>query len=388
MKILMIAPQPFFQPRGTPFSVLYRIKAFCKLGHEVDLVTYHIGDDIRIKGLNIFRIKNISYITKIKIGPSFTKIFLDLFIWLKAKELAKKNHYDAVHVHEEAALFGLWLHKKHNLPMIYDMHSSMPEQLVNYDFSKNKLLISYFRDLEKKIINNSVAVISICPELEKIVKGINPKVSYLIENTAQVNEEALSQRKLQKLKYRLKPNGKKIVLYTGTLEFNQGIGMLIESLMFVKTKAPGTRFLIVGGKNNQVEKFRQMAKELNLQKNILFTGERKREDIPYFNEIADVLVSPRLIGVNTPLKIYSYLRAGKPIVATRILSHQQVLDDENSILTEVNSMSFAEGILKALSNDSQVKKIVKNAKKMAEEEYSLERYEEKIRIMLDSIKVN
>jgi len=48
MKILMIAPQPFFEPRGTPFSVLGRLKAFSELGHEVDLVTYHVGQDVVI----------------------------------------------------------------------------------------------------------------------------------------------------------------------------------------------------------------------------------------------------------------------------------------------------------------------------------------------------
>ena len=37
MKILMIAPEPFFEPRGTPFSEYYRIRALSALGHEIDL---------------------------------------------------------------------------------------------------------------------------------------------------------------------------------------------------------------------------------------------------------------------------------------------------------------------------------------------------------------
>jgi hypothetical protein len=39
MHILMIAPEPFFEPRGTPFSEYHRIKALLALGHTVDLVT-------------------------------------------------------------------------------------------------------------------------------------------------------------------------------------------------------------------------------------------------------------------------------------------------------------------------------------------------------------
>ncbi len=58
MKILMIAPQPFFEPRGTPISVYQRIEGLSKLGHSVDLVTYHIGEDVEIPGLRIFRAPN------------------------------------------------------------------------------------------------------------------------------------------------------------------------------------------------------------------------------------------------------------------------------------------------------------------------------------------
>ena len=78
MKILMIAPQPFFSPRGTPFSVYYRIKALSEMGHQVDLITYHIGKDVAIKGLTIFRIIKIPFVHKVKIGPSIKKFFLDI----------------------------------------------------------------------------------------------------------------------------------------------------------------------------------------------------------------------------------------------------------------------------------------------------------------------
>ena len=59
MRILMIAPQPFFQPRGTPFSEFYRIRALTELGHDVDLVTYPIGEDVDIPGLTIYRTPSV-----------------------------------------------------------------------------------------------------------------------------------------------------------------------------------------------------------------------------------------------------------------------------------------------------------------------------------------
>ena len=64
MKILMLAPEPFFQPRGTPISVYQRIRALSDLGHEVDLVTYHLGEDKVIENLKIVRIPNLFFIKK------------------------------------------------------------------------------------------------------------------------------------------------------------------------------------------------------------------------------------------------------------------------------------------------------------------------------------
>ncbi len=55
MRILMIAPEPFFEPRGTPFSEFHRIRALTDLGHEVDLVTYPFGQDVVMPGLRVFR---------------------------------------------------------------------------------------------------------------------------------------------------------------------------------------------------------------------------------------------------------------------------------------------------------------------------------------------
>ena len=78
MHILMIAPEPFFEPRGTPFSEYHRIRALLDLGHTVDLVTYPFGKDVALPGLKIIRAARPPFVTRVKIGPSPAKLFLDL----------------------------------------------------------------------------------------------------------------------------------------------------------------------------------------------------------------------------------------------------------------------------------------------------------------------
>jgi glycosyltransferase involved in cell wall biosynthesis len=92
-----------------------------------------------------------------------------------------------------------------------------------------------------------------------------------------------------------------------------------------------------------------------------------------------VLVSPRSRGTNTPLKIYQYLRAGKPIVATRLLTHTQVLSDETAILTGTAPAEFAQGILTALNDRQRAAAVGRRALELAETRYSEAAYLERTR---------
>ena len=86
---------------------------------------------------------------------------------------------------------------------------------------------------------------------------------------------------------------------------------------------------------------------------------------------------------NTPLKIYSYLRSGKPIVATNHTTHSQVLNEKVAVLTECTADSFSDGLLKVLRDENLKEAIVKNAKALAEEKYSYETYVKKLRELYD-----
>ena len=105
----MIAPQPFFEPRGTPFSEFHRIRALTDLGHTVDLVTYPIGQDVTLPGLRVFRSLRVPFLSHVKIGPSLAKIPLDALLTLTAIRRACSDRYDAVHSHEEGGVIGVVL---------------------------------------------------------------------------------------------------------------------------------------------------------------------------------------------------------------------------------------------------------------------------------------
>ena len=155
MKILMIAPEPIFEPRGTPLSVVGRLKALSDMGYRVDLLTYSIGKDIDLPGLRIFRIPRIPGIRKVKIGPSLTKVPLDICLMVKTAIRLYIEPYDLIHTHEEAGFWGTVFSRIFHVPHLYDMHSSLPQQLRNFQFTNSRILIRIFENLERWVLRNA-----------------------------------------------------------------------------------------------------------------------------------------------------------------------------------------------------------------------------------------
>lgn len=385
MKILMLAPQPFFEPRGTPFSILGRLRALSHLGHDVDLLTYHVGENVVIPGLRIFRTPAIRFIQEIPIGPSGIKLFLDILLLAKAFSLLLQKRYDLLHTHEEASFLGILLAKLFSIPHLYDMHSSLPQQLTNFRYTHFRPIVQLFEWLEHRVIKSSDAIITICPALEEHVKRINGNMpGVMIENVANEGDpEAIPEEDVRRIMAAYSLDGKEIVLYAGTFEPYQGLDLLIACAKEVLCRRQDVMFLLVGGKPEQVQHYQRQVRGLGLSAHFRFTGMRPMEEIPRFVKLSDILVSPRISGTNTPLKIYAYLQSGKPIVATDIQAHTQVLTPDVAVLVEPNPEALAKGIVSVLEDHPLAKRLGKQARELSENRYSLQEFIKKTALALD-----
>jgi glycosyltransferase involved in cell wall biosynthesis len=371
----MIAPEPFFEPRGTPFSEYHRIKALLELGHTVDLVTYPFGRDVSLPGLRLFRCMRPPFIHEIGIGPSLAKVPLDLALTLTAIRRALSERYDVVHSHEEGSFIGVLLAALLRVPHLYDMHSSLPQQLSNFAFSRSRTLTWAFTWMERFVVRRSRVVVVICPHLQEVVRGIDETVpSVLIENAPGSGDTPVAGSGAgirQELGLRADAP---VVLYTGTFEAYQGLDLLFDAARHVIARRPDAKFVLAGGRPAQIAIAREQARKAGVADATVFAGQRPAEQVPLFLDAADVLVSPRSTGTNTPLKIYQYLRSGRPIVATRLLTHTQVLDDSVSILTEPTAEAFAAGILSALADPVLARGVGDRARQLADTKYSYDAY--------------
>jgi glycosyltransferase involved in cell wall biosynthesis len=379
MRILMLAPEPFFEPRGTPFSEYHRIKALVELGHHVDLVTYPFGADVDLPNLRIIRCGKPPFLRGVRIGPSAGKAVLDLYLTVTAIRQARRERYDAIHSHEEAGLLGVWLARRLKIPHLYDMHSSLPQQLTNFRFARSRLLRRAFEVMEDRTVFGSDVVITICQDLHDHVEAMGAgERSVLIENVMGGDVEEPPQLTPGAARERWEiPADAPLVLYTGTFEPYQGLDLLFDAMGRVAAERPAVRLLVVGGRPEQVEAARARAARAGAP--AIFTGYQPARDIPAYVAAADLLASPRTSGTNTPLKIYSYLRAGKPIVATDLLTHRQVLDAEIALLARPEPDAFAAAIARMLDDRELRERLGRAAAARAESRYSRAAYVERTR---------
>lgn len=392
MKALVVAPQPFFQYRGTPFSVYYRTLVMAENGVAIDFLTYGQGLDVDLPGVRLIRIPAFRFLGPVPIGPSKLKLFLDVFLALRLVWLLLWHRYDVVHAHEEAVFICALLKPLFRFKLIYDMHSSLPQQLTNFKFTQSKFLIKLFTWLEDLALRRANAVITICPDLaDYATKRIaDPAKHFLIENSIfepvrlRGSPESAAATGKPAVSFAVPP-GAQTVVYAGTFEPYQGIDLLIEAFRLVRAQNPAAFLVAAGGTPAQTAKYRTLAgPELAGASLIL-----ERVDQATAKDLiagAAVQLSPRISGTNTPLKVYEQLASGVPLVATDIYSHTQVLDSSVAYLAAPEPEALARGILQALADGRAGNPKTQAAQALYAQKYSRPVYEEKIRRLLERIR--
>jgi glycosyltransferase involved in cell wall biosynthesis len=172
--------------------------------------------------------------------------------------------------------------------------------------------------------------------------------------------------------------GRRIVLYAGTFEPYQGLDLLVDAAPTVVLAKPDVLFLCLGGSEAQITALREQMRTKGVERFFVLPGVVPAEEVEAHFVSADILVSLRISGTNTPLKIYSYLRSGVPIIATNIRSHTQVLTPEIALLVEPQPSAVASAIIRLLTDKELGQRLSYNAGQLARGAFSAEAYYAKV----------
>jgi len=370
MKILLLAPHPFFSERGTPIAVRLAVDALCAMGHQVDLLTYHEGQDIEITGMRLVRISAPPCIRNIPIGFSVKKLVCDLWMAIAAYRLIFRNHYDVVHSVEESVFIALAARPFGKFRVVYDMDSLMADQIAE-KWPKAGPIIPMLRWIERQAMSRADLVLPVCEAIAARARAAtNPRLVHLLPDVAFPPPDNLTNA--EDLRTHCKLPGP-LALYVGNLEGYQGVGLAMEALAAVP-EAKRCNLIVIGGTPTMIDEHKKMAAAFGLHDNVIFLGQRPIALLGSYLRQADILCSPRLKGVNTPMKIYSYMAAGRAILATDIVSHTQVLNDECALLTAPTAAAMADGFMRLAGDETLRSRLGSAAATRATKEYGLDAF--------------
>jgi glycosyltransferase involved in cell wall biosynthesis len=169
-----------------------------------------------------------------------------------------------------------------------------------------------------------------------------------------------------------------LAMYVGNLEHYQGIGLLLDGFRHTLMRVPQAHLVIVGGLKDDIRYYHQRANRLGIASQVHFLGPRPIALLNGLLKRADVLVSPRLKGLNTPMKIYSYLDSGTAVLATRLRTHTQVLDDRTAYLVAPEPEALGNGLADLLSDPPLRERLARQAKAYVQQEFTPEAAERKL----------
>jgi len=326
VKILMVAPTPFFADRGCHVRIYEEARALTACGHKVRIATYHLGRDM--DGITTDRTVRIPWYGKLAAGPSWHKPYLDILLFVTALRAARRMRPDLIHAHlHEGAFLGVFLKKLLGVPLLFDCQGSLTGELADHGFAREGSLLSrFFAGLEGWINRNADAIItsSGAGRDDLVGKWGVParKVTTLMDG---VDTAVFRPYPRDEVRRRLGiALDVPLVVFLGVLNRYQGIDLLLSAMVILKAQGSPVRFLVMGFPEGG---YREKARELGVHDMVTFTGRIDYNKAPAYLSAGDLAVSPKVSLTEANGKLFNYMACGLPTVAFDTPVNREILGE-------------------------------------------------------------
>ncbi|MGI9288133.1 MAG: glycosyltransferase [Pseudomonadales bacterium] len=359
-RVLIVAPQPFYEDRGTPIAIAQVIDGLTKLGYGVDLLTFPVGKDMQWRDTRIIRCANPFCFRSVPIGFSVRKILLDIALTATLMRHLRRCRFVAIHAVEEMGFPAVWLARGRNTRVIYDMQSSLPDQLRENVLFRAALVQLALKGLERWLISRA-DLVACSTGLIDYVRSVDPKARVVQWGFAgepaptDPNASVMLRRDLEIA------DEQRVVMYTGNFQSYQGVTLFINAIPEIVRSVPDAVVVLVGATSEDQIGCDKNAASLIYEGKLKVISRQPRERISAYLDIADVFVSPRIYGDNIPLKIFTYMAAHRPIVASDIAAHRSLLSDGRGVLVEPGASAIAKGVISLLQQPKSAAAIADRA---------------------------
>ncbi len=275
-------------------------------------------------------------------------------------------------------------------PFVFEVRDVWPEVPIKMGIIKNPIVIRLLNWFEKYTYKKASAIVPLSVGMYRSItsriNGLENKLT-VIPNIAELNR---FKNWNTNVKLPFNPEGKKIILYCGTLGKVNGISYMVD--LASKTKSNTDIIYCVVGKGKELNDVLSLAESRDvLNKNFYYIGTVSKNELPYLYNIAAVgssfVIDIPVLWDNSANKFFDTLAASRPI----LINHEGWQADtirENKcgyVLPAILTEEAVNGFVDYITDDRLIKQSGTNAYRLAEEKYSLTIATEKYETILKAI---
>lgn len=383
LKVAVVAACPFPYARGTPIRILRMSEALAARGHEVHVVTYHLGQKFDSLPFQVHRIANVPTYQKVSPGPTYQKIaILDILLAKKLFDLARQVDFDIIHAHHfEGLLVGLPVARLKRIPIVFDVHTLLSSELPHYSLGLSERTLRWLGNLlDHQLPHRADHIVSVTNLIRaKLIHEIGIEPEKVTTIYGGVEMEHFSVRDVS-----LSDASSPVLIYTGNLAPYQGIDLMLQAFRRILDKRPDVKLKIVT--NSSMENYHNLISELG------FHGQLIVEDANYFEipghlYASSIALNPRVYCDGLPLKLLNYMATGRPVVS--FAGSAEALEHERTGLVVPNGDidGFAQAVLRLLEDPDFAGRLGKNAQSVVQEFFVWENSIRLLETIYDSLLV-
>ncbi len=370
LKILMIAPTPYFSDRGCHVRIYEESKALKARGHKVVIVAYHLGRDV--DDIPVVRIPRIPWYKKLSAGPSWHKPYLDILLLYKAIVTAKRFNPDIIHAHlHEGAFLAAIAKRSLQAPLLFDCQGSLCGELFDHGFMKQGgLLHKMFARLERWITCQADHIITSSTPTSELIKKEFPEVAGRLTpliDAVDTNLFIPLPKDTELLKRLGIPADKKLIVYLGAMTEYQGVDLLLNALKQLSAERNDFHALLMGYPEGG---YVEQARVLGLDDRITFTGKLDYSEATRYLSLGDIAVSAKLSATEANGKLLNYIACGLPTITTDNLVNRELLGNCGVYMKSSESAELCRCMVQLLENDTLRAELADYSRQVAVKKHS------------------
>lgn len=373
LTVLMIAACPFPANYGSPASIREMSATLAGFGHRVHVLTYPFGDDLPMEGVKLHRIPDIGLKKRITVGPTAQKPLMDLLMVWHAVRLVFREKCDVIHAHNyEGGLIGILAKWLTGRPLLYNAVNTMSDELPSYKFIRPAFLARWLGWMLDRLVPIwPDAITTVSAELKSDLARIGHREDKMIVVPAGVLPEMFDGASPERFRKALGLEGKRVVLYTGTIDPFQRVDYLFEAMARLPASRGDVVLVMVCPFPQPAlrESLEAMALRLGIAERVLWVASHPLPDLPHYVALADVGVAPRPQCPGHPVKLLNYMCCRLPIVVAEGGAKGITHLENGWVCRDHDAADMARGIGELLENRGLAERLGRAARDTIDREF-------------------